>query len=117
MIGLLKFILLGLICVFATAGVATPDALADQPADVRSHGHFYGDDQVSVLRIAPELTNPAEIPLVETQPEAMPSLTLFREGFIIPKSDKSAEPEGVFEEMDIPLEQWLASVKNVFEGN
>lgn len=119
MAGWLKFVLISFISILslwlntsAAAAVTT-----DSAADVRSPVQSYGDNQPTGLMIAPELTNPAEIPLAET-PSA-PPFTWFSEATASANPIESAKPDKSteLETVDTNLEQWLAFVKTFFEGN
>ena len=109
----IKSILIVLISVFGLVGMdcsMTLAAPASQPAIAQSQD----DDGSPALQIVPELTNPAEMPVVEVQPETM-SPFLWLKGAVT--DDGSSEDRGDSgNSVDATLEKWLSSVTTFFEG-
>lgn len=106
MIWWLNAILIGLLSFF-TLGLGFSEVMA-APMDQRSVvQQSPSDDSTSLFTIAPELTNPAETPISETESEPVSPKGWFEE---VPSSDDDADS------LDANLGQWLSSVKNLFTG-
>ena len=65
------------------------------------------DDSASLFTIAPELTNPEETPVSETESEQISPKLWFES--VLSSADDADSP-------DSDLDQWLSSVKNLFTG-
>ena len=107
-----RSILIGLMLVLGWVGVDHSIVLAaNQPPVVQSRD----DDGSSRFQIVPELTSPAEMPVVEVQPEAMaPFPWLGGEG----TDDQPSEDAGDGgSSVEATLEQWLSSITTFFEDN
>ena len=116
MAGWIKFILISLVGI-VSLGLAIPHVMAapaTPSADVRFPTQPYSSDRHPLeIEIAPELTNPAEIPLSEAnQPESTSPLTWFKETLI---TTDPAKPE--LKDVNTTVEQWLSSIKRFFNGS
>lgn len=105
---LIKSVLVGLM---ASLWLTTGAVAMEQPLDMRSHSQADDMDTASVLIIAPELTNPAEIPLAESEP-APPSIWFSDDALTAAR----LAPPSADDKMETTLEKWLSSVKRFFEG-
>ena len=118
MVGLLKFVLIGLLM---TVWLTIPVAIAaptGQAADMRAPVQTYGEDASPALTIAPELTNPAEVPLAEVQPEPLSLFTGFNNYGLTPAELTAPSGSDAAEDtVETTLEHWLSSVKCWIEGN
>ena len=114
MLGLIKSVLIG---VLMTLWLTTPGAIA-APTDMRSSVQTYGEDASSALAIAPELTNPAEIPLAEVQPEPISLFTGFDNYALTPAElvEPSASDDSE-STMETTLDYWLSLAKRWIENN
>ncbi|ESA32250.1 hypothetical protein N836_27055 [Leptolyngbya sp. Heron Island J] len=115
MVGLIKSVLVGLLI---SVWLTIPVAIADQSFDVRSSVQTHGEDASSALTIAPELTNPAEIPLTEVQSEPISLFTGFDSYALTPaERAKPSTPDASENTIETTLEHWLSSFKRLIEGN
>ncbi|MEM9809165.1 MAG: hypothetical protein AAF959_28260 [Cyanobacteria bacterium P01_D01_bin.56] len=67
------------------------------------------DEQTPVSTIEPELTNPAETPVSEVQPQQISALDWFSEVLV---TAETVEPDG--DSTDSFLNHWLASIQSLF---
>ncbi|MGD1949296.1 MAG: hypothetical protein ACFB14_06580 [Leptolyngbyaceae cyanobacterium] len=112
MAGWIKFVVIGLMGVLSLC-LTLPAADAAAPSDDVRSPIESSDGHAPEIQIAPQLTNPAEIPLAETRP-ASPR-TWFGETFVAEPVPERSELEEL-EAMDTTVEQWLSSVKHFFNG-
>ena len=109
----IKFVVIGLIGILSLCLALPAAVLAEGSAEARTPiESSRNDHHAPEIQIAPELTNPAEIPLAEIQP-ASPR-TWFSETFIAEPVTERSELEDL-EDMET-AEQWLSSVKHFFNG-
>ncbi|MEO0395894.1 MAG: hypothetical protein AAF243_07900 [Cyanobacteria bacterium P01_A01_bin.137] len=110
----IRSILIGLMIVLGSVGMDRSVAMAvptDQPPVVQSRD----DDGSHGFQIVPELTSPAEMPVVEVQPKTVAPFPWLGNGAT---DDQSSEDAGdSVNSVDATLEQWLSSVTTFFEGN
>lgn len=106
----IRSILIGLMIVLGLVGMDHSIAMAaSQTPVVQSRD----EDGSLGIQIVPELTSPAEMPVVEVQPEVVTPFPWL--------GDADDEPSGDVDDsgnsVDAILEQWLSSVTTFFEDN
>ena len=100
----LNVILIGWLS-FLSLGLGLPDTLAtDQRAVVQP----IRDNEASLFTIAPELANPNETPVSETEPETVSWLDE-----VLSSTESDADGK---DDLDLTLDRWLSSVKTFFAG-
>ncbi|MEL6230900.1 MAG: hypothetical protein AAFR24_13400 [Cyanobacteria bacterium J06627_3] len=109
----IRSILVGLLIVLGLVGMDHSVAMAaNQPSVVQSRD----DDDSHGFQIVPELTSPAEMPVVEVQPETVAPFPWLGDAAIDDQLSEDVAGDGG-NSVDATLEQWLSSVTTFFEGN
>lgn len=107
MVWWIRFVLVSIIIILWLSSEVS-EALAGPIVQFPSASEMNFDQQMPALTIEPELTNPAETPISEVQPQQISALDWFGEVMV---TAETVEPDS--DRADSFLNHWLASIQRL----